>query len=509
MAKRTVRQKRHKESLRQLFQAQVRAYGFQYSLKDFLKQMIVVCAGTVGIGWVFALRWPGILVVTVFTGCMLPWLVKSQFRYVYEQRRFADVVLYMEQMIYSFQKAPKIREALEDARAISSESMKAVIAKAIDHIDQARGEHIYEKAFAYIEAQYLCDRLVSLHRFLIQLEEQGGNYQAYLNILLEDIKNWNARTYMFQADMKKIRRNVLMSIGVTLLSSAIMTRMVPEDYGYTGYGIYQACISLCLMFMVFFYCMICSRLNISWLRSETKMSREQADQLYRDAFACDWRRKWMLALPWIGGFAAAGAAAGLLFGQWILAGIFLAPALMFIWKTAKTRQRALRRLEREVEKEYPDWLRQVALNLQVSTVQRAIFRTFDDAPEVLKPELKRLFHLFREYPTGVQPYNAFLDGMSLPEIQSSFRMLYGFHTTGMEDVESQIGTVMERNMKFSHKAEQLRNDDAAGTAGLLVNVPSLVGMVIIMLSMVLLIMSFSGIMGSSVTDINTTIETEI
>ena len=41
--------------------------------------------------------------------------------------KFHDVILYMEQIIYSFKKQPKIRLALSDAQKVSSNRMKEAI----------------------------------------------------------------------------------------------------------------------------------------------------------------------------------------------------------------------------------------------------------------------------------------------------------------------------------------------------------------------------------------------
>ncbi len=45
--------------------------------------------------------------------------------------KFHDVVLYMEQMIYSFKKQPKIRMALSDAQKVCSNHMKEMIEEVI------------------------------------------------------------------------------------------------------------------------------------------------------------------------------------------------------------------------------------------------------------------------------------------------------------------------------------------------------------------------------------------
>lgn len=47
-------------------------------------------------------------------------------------------------------------------------------------------------------------------------------------------------------------------------------------------------------------------------------------------------------------------------------------------------KKAKKRLEREIYKIFPDWIRDVAINLQNDTVQSAIEGSYEDTPFILK-----------------------------------------------------------------------------------------------------------------------------
>ena len=104
--------------------------------------------------------------------------------------RFKDAVMYMEQMIYSFKKQPKIRLALQDAQKIGSPEVKELLEEVIVNIDTNESKNIYENALKLIENEYKCKRIKSLHKFLIKIEEHGGEYDNYIDILLQDIKEF-------------------------------------------------------------------------------------------------------------------------------------------------------------------------------------------------------------------------------------------------------------------------------------------------------------------------------
>ena len=62
----------------------------------------------IGIGAVFRLKAGGVVIALTAVIMMLPVLVLDMYHKMYEQKRFADAVEYMEQMLYAFQKTGKI-----------------------------------------------------------------------------------------------------------------------------------------------------------------------------------------------------------------------------------------------------------------------------------------------------------------------------------------------------------------------------------------------------------------
>ena len=89
-----------------------------------------------------------------------------------ENIRFNDVDIYIHQMSYSFQRSPKIVTALKDVSKIVSGKMKQVVDKAIYEIEIDKSSDIFQKALGIIEKEYDCQRVKTLHRFLISIEEK-------------------------------------------------------------------------------------------------------------------------------------------------------------------------------------------------------------------------------------------------------------------------------------------------------------------------------------------------
>lgn len=108
--------KKHNFSLQALTK-EIHGYGFEYRMSDFLKVAVLCLAGLIIAGVIYKLNFfPNILILIAVAIALLPGIISEQFKFVYEQQRFADATDYMEQMIYAFIKKPKIIQALTDTK---------------------------------------------------------------------------------------------------------------------------------------------------------------------------------------------------------------------------------------------------------------------------------------------------------------------------------------------------------------------------------------------------------
>ena len=101
-----------------------------------------------------------------------------------------DVDVYIHQMIYSFERQPKILTALEDTLKVTDHKMKNCIIAAIQEMQYGTTKDVYRMALKNIEKEYACSRITTLHTFLTQVEEKGGEYKSSLEILRCDADHW-------------------------------------------------------------------------------------------------------------------------------------------------------------------------------------------------------------------------------------------------------------------------------------------------------------------------------
>lgn len=424
----------------------------------YFRKYICIIAIVVGIAFAYKLELPIVIAIGVITTLLMPMLYKEEKKKSYYKKKFEDLISYMEQMCYSFKKSGKIRPSLIDAQKISDGEMKEIIEEVIVNIDSKMNEDIYEQALKILEEEYYCKRLISLHEFIIKIEKQGGEFEEYINIILSDIKEWSDRTELFRRDIDRIRRNVLISIGATLLTCGFMAYLIPKEYSFTGNIVYQISSMIIILIMLVIYIFVYKKLNIDWLKEESFLNPEMVDKYY-DLIMKSQNEK-----------------------------------IKFMDKLSINKVK--KRMRREISKVFPDWLRQVALNLQQQTVQSSIENSYDDAPYILKRPIRHLLIDFEEYPIGIEPYDNFLQELDMPEIQSSLKMFYCINELSKEETYKQTNSIIDRNNKMLKQAEEMKNKDRIGLAGTLSAGPMMVGVVKIIIDMVLMILVFTSALGN-------------
>lgn len=429
--------------------------------KEVAKRLIVLLGGVTTLGYIFKLSTVFIILCNVIAGIMVPVFDKEMQKSRVEKRRYDSVITYLEQMLYSFKKKPKIREALIDAQKVCEAELKETIEEIIVNIDTKTEGDIYRESLQIIEEEYPCKRIKSVHEFIVKIEQEGGIYENYIDMLLDDIKAWNDRTRLFMNEVSRIKRNVVISIFSTMLTCMFMTMLIPADYSYTDEIIYQVSTFIMLIVMIVVYREVVRRLNFDWIKEKPGLNEEQTMRYYEILYR---------------GFLEPDTMKGLDRSN---------------FKSAK------KRLEREIMREFPDWLREVAVNLQMETVQSAIEHSYDKAAPVLKEPIRRLLLDFEDYPIGIEPYDNFLKELDLPEVKSSMKMLYSMCELGKEESETQINSILDRNLKLEDQAEKMKNKDKIGVASFVTAIPMFIGVITIMVDMLLMILVFTSKLGQA------------
>lgn len=506
--KREQKKKMNKKNREKIFSIQalkteINGYGFSYSIKDYAVTLLLVIAALVGAGIFYSLKIPFLAVILLSFVIMMPGMITTQFKYIYEQKKFTDAVDYMEYMLYEFKKKPKILYALRAAEDSCTGDIKKRIKKAIDYIENGvYRNNLYKEAFYFIEEGYDCERMAVVHQFLMKIEAEGGEYQDSLNIILDDIKSWTERTYEFQKEKANIKQKVLITIILSLIMCAILTKVSAQVYDITDSMLYQSVTTGLLIAFILLFAAVQKKLSGSWLIGDAT-PRKKMFQQYALALVGDVKTLRQKELP----NAIIYAALGLLFlfggglfpviSQFKNLGYLLIIFAGFTYfiKPSSDIKAAKNNTIKEINKEFPSWFRNLAINLQKETVHVSIKQSLKDAPLVLKPSLISLIKELDDDPVTMKPYINFLSTFELPDISSAMKMLYSLNEAGQDEVVTQINTLVTRNNQLLEKSERLKNSDSIAITGYLVVLPMVFSLVKMIVDMALILVGFMGSVG--------------
>lgn len=367
--------------------------------------------------------------VCVVAWCFVCFKWRKWMKEAYRQKiRLQEASLYMEQMLYAFLQQQKILSALEDVCPLFEKGeMRTVIEQAIEAIYHHGSPT--EDALEKIEQAYENQRILEMHRYLLSVEKYGGEYEAAVQLLLDNEHQWMERVRIYQHDCKKYQRNVCIAVALSVLVCAITNALLPGDMVISTSPFCQVA-SVLLIVLDMCICLSCAKKTCKdWLKGSVVSERADYRSLYQH-------------IKTHGGIRS------------------------FFYR---------KELKRGIEQAFPQWLMDISLLLQTENVQVALYKTKEKAPRVLQPAIGELLQQLERNPESIVPYQNFLKEFGLSDVQSAMRMLYALSNGGYGNGEGQMRQIMQRNQEFLDKSERAKNEDALAGFYVLFLTPALTG----------------------------------
>ena len=438
--------------------------GYEFSVGKYLKFLLMCYFALIVFLFFFKLHLKFIIAIVLVVTVFLPSVFIFNFWNVHEQKKFEEITSYMEQLLYSFKRQPKILNALQDTVLLfqdeENQTLRIAIEKAIDHIKNGTAtRNIYEEAFAFIEEEYGCKRLYKIHNFLIKVEGNGGVCNNSIDILLLDRNLWIDRIYDLIALKQKIRVNVSGAIALSFIISCFAIYMIPSDFGVTDHIVSQVVTSIVVLLNFLIWYIVQKLLSHSLLAADADDPFSTIKRSYDLIMHGD--RRSVITKYRIMGIAFAAMTVAIYFLTkntmvTVAMGVF---TVLILTQGGRKWKACRKRVIKEVEKAFPEWLLMLALQMQTDNLHVSISKTIDDAPEILKEELIRLQDSIEKHPRDLEPFTNFFHDFYISDITSAMKMLYSMAEFGAEDAQEQIKTLVERNTKMMDKAEKIRIDD--------------------------------------------------
>lgn len=461
-----------------------------FKASAYIKYLIFCFVGMFGCCYVFKLQLPFAIALFVLMALFLPSLYYISSRNKYEHQRFMDVSSYVEQLLYSFKRQPKILVALQDTAVLFEDDEKnsrlsQCIKEAIQFIQNGVAEeNIYKEAFAIIEAEFGCKRMYKVHEFLIRVENAGGVADEAIEMLIKDRNLWVTRIQNLLQDKQKVRINVGIGIGLSILIVGMGTYMVPADFGiHTMFASQLAKTITFIMDMAIFYGVQVA-LSKSLLGVDQNLPFEEIERAYNLVMHDTYKKKNKTFLI-AAGITLVGAVVAF-FAMGITPAVIIAIfALMLVTQPKRQYKACFKRVYREVEKAFPDWMLSLALQMQTDNVHVSIAKTAIDAPRILMEELATFQDELEKHPNALSPYTNFFKKLEIPDVVTAMKMLYAMAEFGAKDSQEQIKGLVNRNTEAMDKADRMRMEDSLAGISFAMLLPMITGVIPLLVDLAL------------------------
>ncbi len=436
---------------------EMKQYGYVFSWKKSVAAYGGMLCMMALLGRFFQLQWQYILLLCVIAVMLSPFFARNTAKSKYEQQRFSELNIYMEQFLYSFQKSKKILTTLEDVEKLFGQGrMKTTINKAREFIMHTYSrQHVEREGLQLIEKEYSCKRLETIHKYALWVERNGGDCENGILLLLEARRMWADSVYLLMKEKKKQRFNVILSIVASLLLCSMIYLITSRmDFSIMDNPISQLLTTIVLVLDLVIYYQVEKRFSQGYVLEEAEDDGEAYRQYQR---YCKYNSKHL------------------------------------IQRLGK--QAAQKRVTRAMEIAFPQWLMQLALLLQTENVQVALVKSFEASPKILQLELKELIYKLQKSPSAMEPYMEFLQEFTLPEVKASMKMLYSISEGCGGEAQSQIRDMIQRNQQLLDKANRMKNEDALAGMYLLFLAPQLTAGVKMVADLMVLMILYMANMG--------------
>ena len=492
-------------------QKEVDMYGYHFSWKTHLLVLILAVTGMLVIGVLFQIRPAGMALLGAFVFILLPVLILDMYRRMYEQKRFADVAIYLEQMIYSFQKNGKIIAALrETADCFGDGTMRRTILDAISYIERGKSateRGLLAEALEKIERQYSCQKVGMVHEILLSTEDYGGEVEQSLFLMLEDLEVWKRRIYKLQKEKKQNHTDNILSILMATLLCAVTLYVIDhmkvmfETAGVMNVFdniLVQITSVLFLLGNMYLFAKSNRSLTRDYLVENGMPEEEMIQREYRDVLAYDEgkeiRYSILLAAPCL----IFAVPVFFFFQKWV-AVLLLILGVFFLMQHRIGISIARKDVLNALYLAFPQWLMDLALLLQNNNVQVAIEKSARNVPAVMTEEVQKLMERIEREPDKLGSYTDFCKDFDIPEAQSCMKMLYSISESGVGNAGEQIHNLQKHMNEMQEMADRVMDENTSFRMQMLFNYP--IGMAAVKMlvdmtvGMVVMFQIFGGIGG--------------
>ncbi len=431
------------------------------------------------------------LVLGVYALFMLPRYERRQGKIREYQKRFYDVSLYLDTILYAFAKEEKVELAVRDVcQSLPEGKLKSLVETAHDYMVMTYDEvELLEDSLALVEQEYPCKRMREVHKFMTHVEYYGGDIARPISLLLTDKSRWEARIKEEMSARRKQWTDVLLSVLASMIICGAIIYLPIMDMDISQEWLLQILAAVVVIADTQILYGAQKYLSVDWIQLQLHDDDTVYEKKMEEYENYDQEKQKRISRI-LGGIALLGTMIVFFLKQevWVAVGLLLS---LFFFNQHKLGQGLIeRQLQREIKYAFPNWLLDLVLLLQSENVQMALQKSKEFVPGVLRKELHRLTEQLELEPESSKPYHSFLKHFAIPEVHSAMGILYSISIGNSGNADKQIGELVDKNLELLDATERDMLRRQADGMQVLFLLPVLIASMKLVADMVVLMMQF-------------------
>lgn len=447
------------------------------------------------------------IVTTITVVCAVPFYVYDHYLDQYYQSRFIELSQYMENIITAFcrQKA-KIKASLEDVKVLfePGQNMYQCLDNALYYINQ--GQHkteLYQEAFAYIEKDYNNRRLRLIHKYMIEVTYNGGDYESTADVLLEDRKLWYESTNnLINRKTRRYMMTIVMVIAVVLLT-AFMDYILISKASFQNGSIrdsawYHVSAAVAIILLQYVLKKSSHDKTMDWTEWERTGHQDLGEDKLNEryTYVCDYasnpapyiQKSIIKSTP----FLIAAALIYIFLHKTVISVVLIVIAALIIFNYPLSYTILNKSLKKELSISLAQWYLQLSLLMKNNNAQVAIEKSIADAPPLLKKEIKLLIDRINDNPTDIRSYTRFFESAPFRDtsVVTAMQLLASMSNVGNDQAAYQLNQLVSSAYSMQHEADKIMSDNIMTQMQGLYEIPDLIVSFKLLADMTLLIMLF-------------------
>ena len=239
--------------------------------------------------------------------------------------------------------------------------------------------------------------------------------------------------------------------------------------------VYQIATVIFLLLFIIIFCFLNTKVNGYWLVNDISEIDEGTVQRYLNEVKNYSGIIDNLKQPVIAAcFGGILAVVGDIIHKKLIVLLGIALAVFLLLKRKLSYNKKKKTIERELLKEFPMWMRDVAILLNNMVVVRAVRQSLRTASPILKPFIRDFLKAEEKDPVSIRPYINFLGGYDVSELSTAVKTLYSIRILSAEDSQRQVNDLIQRNQELLANSEKLRHQDSIGSVTMISMLPMVI-----------------------------------